>query len=192
MAQSVTAGNGNHVVCMCDDCQTFAHFLDRADIILDSSGGTTIYQTTPARLVLDGKERLRCVRLSPKGLMRWYAGCCNTPVANTMAGPRLPFAGLLSPLFSRAEAESVVGPVIAKCFSKFATGAPPPGSYKKTPARLILRMMRQFAIGFVRKQNRPNPFFASDGLPIVEPTILSKDERNALRSRARRGSEPTG
>ena len=76
LANTVAPDTGMHVVCMCDDCQAFAHFLERDDV-LDASGGTAIFQLRPAQLeITAGREHLRCMRLSEKGLLRWYAGCC--------------------------------------------------------------------------------------------------------------------
>jgi hypothetical protein len=34
------------------------------------------------------------MRLSDKGLLRWYARCCNTPIANTPANYKASFAGI--------------------------------------------------------------------------------------------------
>ena len=84
--RNANARNGSRLVCMCDDCQTYAHHLGRAGDILDAHGGTEVYQTYPARLgFTQGSEPVRCLRLSPKGLMRWHTGCCRTPIGNTFA-----------------------------------------------------------------------------------------------------------
>jgi hypothetical protein len=73
----------NRVVCYCDDCQAFAHQLGRADL-LDSQGGSDIVQVAPASLrFVQGQHRIVGLQLKPKGLFRWYANCCNTPVGNT-------------------------------------------------------------------------------------------------------------
>src|SRR5690349_9274547 len=78
-------GAVNRVVCYCDDCQAFAHHLGRADL-LDAQGGTDIVQVAPpASLVFDrGSDRIVGLRLTPKGLYRWYAISCKTPVGNTV------------------------------------------------------------------------------------------------------------
>ncbi len=34
------------------------------------------------------------MRLTPMGLLRWYAGCCNTPIGN-MVSARVPFIGIV-------------------------------------------------------------------------------------------------
>jgi uncharacterized protein DUF6151 len=74
--------------CYRKDCQAFARFLGRPDV-LDQAGGTDIFQMPPGRVELTaGADALRCVNLGSRGVFRWYSDCCRTPVANT-AGPRL-------------------------------------------------------------------------------------------------------
>ena len=95
MATDVSPKTGNHIVCYCDDCQAYAHHLGRTDL-LDPQGGSDIVQVAPASLSFDlGADRIVGLRLSPKGLYRWYASCCNTPLGNTL-GPGLPFVGILA------------------------------------------------------------------------------------------------
>src|SRR6476646_2142775 len=80
------------LACYCDDCQTYAHFLGRADL-LDAAGGTEVVPAYPAEVkFVAGKELLACTRLSPRGMFRWSTTCCNTPIANTMPG--FPWAGI--------------------------------------------------------------------------------------------------
>src|SRR5512146_1569363 len=87
----------NHVVCYCRDCQAFAHFLGRADEILDEHGGSEIVQMRTRNLTLSqGADRLACVRLTPNGPLRWYTSCCNTPIGNTALKPRISFVGLVA------------------------------------------------------------------------------------------------
>src|SRR3974377_1022312 len=74
------------VVCYCDDVQAFLHKLDRADL-LDHHGGTDIVQLAPASLsFVRGTERIVGLRLTPRGVYRWYASCCRMPLGNTL-GP---------------------------------------------------------------------------------------------------------
>ncbi|MEI2804964.1 MAG: DUF6151 family protein [Albidovulum sp.] len=87
---------GTHVECYCADCQTFARHL-KADDYLDAAGGTEVFQTLPHHVrFTQGAANLRLLRLSPKGLLRWYAGCCGTPIANSMPSPSFPFVGMIS------------------------------------------------------------------------------------------------
>jgi hypothetical protein len=94
--RSASPTAGNRGFCYCDDCQAFAYFLGRAADILDHHGGTEIYQTSQGSMELDaGVNRLACMRRSSKGLLRWYADCCNTPIGNTLSSTAIPFVGLI-------------------------------------------------------------------------------------------------
>ena len=104
----------NRVVCYCRDCQAFAHFLDGANDILDAQGGSDVIQAIPANVTfIAGTEALACMRLSEKGLLRWYVKCCNTPIGNTVANYRVSFIGLVhSCLDSTGESlDASFGPV---------------------------------------------------------------------------------
>jgi hypothetical protein len=71
VASDVSPSAGFRFVCYCKDCQAFARFLDRADV-LDPAGGTDIFQMPPARVKLTaGTDAMRCLRLSNK-VLRWY------------------------------------------------------------------------------------------------------------------------
>ncbi|MEZ5702774.1 MAG: DUF6151 family protein [Burkholderiaceae bacterium] len=84
-------GLSNQLVCYCRDCQAFARYLGDAERILDHQGGSTIVQVAPDRVeITQGHDQLAAMRLSPNGLLRWYAACCRTPWATpcpTAKGP---------------------------------------------------------------------------------------------------------
>ena len=169
----------NRIVCYCDDCQAFAHHLGRADL-LDAHGGTDLVQVAPASLSFyRGTERIAGLRLAAKGLLRWYATCCKTPLGNT-AGPAIPFVGIVAQAIP--EADAVVGKPIGAILGKFAIGTPPPGSTQHNP-RLLLRAVRMVLGWRLGGKTWPHPFFdrASRGArwPI---TTLSPAERDALRA----------
>ena len=78
VASDVSPSGGFRFVCYCKDCQAFARFLERPDV-LDPAGGTDIFQMPPARVRLSaGMDAVRCLRLSDKGVLRWYTDCCRT------------------------------------------------------------------------------------------------------------------
>src|SRR5258706_16328438 len=100
-AHTVSPRDGLHLLCYCHDCRAFARFLGKADI-LDAAGGTDIFQMPPARLRFDaGSDALRCMRLSEKGILRWYTDCCRTPIGNTV-GPRVPIIGVINSIMGDA------------------------------------------------------------------------------------------
>lgn len=117
----------NRLLCYCDDCQGFAHYLGNAEGILDEQGGTDITQVTAGSLTItQGLEHLACVRLSPKGLRRWYAKCCNTPIGNAPS-VSLPFIGLIhSCLTPHSEIGQTFRPTRLVVYTNFATGSEKP------------------------------------------------------------------
>jgi hypothetical protein len=185
VASNVSASNGSRIVCMCTDCQAFAHYLGKADSILDKHGGTDIYQMPPCNLqITQGSEQLRCMRLTDKGMYRWYANCCKTPVANTMGSHKVPFAGVIH-VFMAADEQTrnqVLGPIVARLYGRSAISTPPPDASQTASLGFIMRTLRILFSGWVSGRHTPSPFFDSTtGKPIVTPYVLSNVELDALR-----------
>jgi Family of unknown function (DUF6151) len=174
---------GNRVVCYCDDCQAFAHFLRRADDILDQHGGTDIYQTSQGGVTFNaGANHLACVRLTSRGLHRWYAACCNTPIGNTLSSSTIPFVGLilrcLVPPGDDPSMDLTLGPARARAFRKFAQGSVSALAAGESMPRLMLRFGRLVIQWRLRGDQRRSPFFdARTGTPIVKPRVLTAAER---------------
>jgi hypothetical protein len=168
----------NRIICYCDDCQATLHYLGRADL-LDPHGGTDIVQVAPAALQFHrGADRIAGLRLSPKGLCRWYASCCKTPVGNT-AGLSIPFVGILAQAFD--EPDAVVGKPVGAILGQFAIGAAPEGSTRTNP-RLLLRLIGKVLSWKITGKTWPHPFFdRSTRAPSHPMTILTPAEREALR-----------
>ena len=90
----LSARSGTHIICYCDDCRAYLQILERSEL-LDAAGGTEIFQMAPGDLALtQGIEQVRCMRLSEKGMHRFYTACCRTPIGNTL-GARVPFMGVV-------------------------------------------------------------------------------------------------
>lgn len=173
----------NRAVCYCDDCQAYLHHLGRADL-LDEHGGTDIVQVAPASLTFDqGVEHIACLRLSAKGLYRWYASCCNTPVGNTMS-PALPFVGIVARAFDNGPGGSAgdhFGPPRGAILGKFAVGTPPEGSTKLN-LRLVGHALRNLVRWRLTGRTWPHPFFdRATRAPRYPLTTLTPAQRDALR-----------
>jgi hypothetical protein len=172
----------NRVVCYCDGCQAFLHHLGRADL-LDAHGGSDIVQAAPASVHFDrGADRIVGVRLAPKGLYRWYGGCCKTPVGNT-AGPSLPFVGILTGAFQGApsRADDTFGKPIGAICGKYAIGKAPKDSTGSN-ARLLARTIVMVLGWRLRGKSWPHPFFDRATRAPSHPVItLSPAERESLR-----------
>lgn len=173
-------------MCHCDDCQAYARWVG-VDGVVDRHGGTDIFQMTPSQLRISaGAEHLHCVRLSQKGLMRWYAGCCRTPVGNTLASPRVPFVGVVHTFMDHAadgrSRNDVLGPPIAFIQGRFAVGGAPPHVHASAPPSLLVRSARLLLAAWLRGKGRPSPFFdARSGAPVALPRVLTSAEREELR-----------
>lgn len=182
-AHDVSPRTGTRIVCHCDDCQKFACWLG-TERILDAHGGTDIFQMPPAHVrILAGAEELRCIRLSDKGMYRFYAACCRTPIGNLM-GPRVPFVGLIYTFMDHAgdgrSRDAVLGPA-AYIQGRFAVGGRPPHVHRAASPALMARvLMRLLGWSFSRK-HQPSPFFeAGSGRARAEPQVLSPAERERL------------
>jgi len=89
------SAGATRAVCYCKDCQAYAHFLGTRGIT-DRSGGTEVVASLPKSVHFTaGLEKLACVSLSERGLLRWYASCCSTPIGNTPRSPGVPYVGII-------------------------------------------------------------------------------------------------
>jgi Family of unknown function (DUF6151) len=66
VASNVSPSSGFRFVCYCKDCQAFARFLKRPDV-LDPAGGTDIFQMPPGRVKLLGPPLCRIYERSAVG-----------------------------------------------------------------------------------------------------------------------------
>ena len=183
----ISSQRGHRTVCMCNDCQAYAHYLGQAITVLDANGGTDVVPVAPANLeITQGIENLKCLRLTEKGMLRWYAGCCNSPIANSAPISKIPFAGLIHSIMdfggSGQSRDSVLGPIGMRVQGKSGIGILPEGTYQNFSFKQILQTIRFLFVGFLKRQYTPSPFFnAQTGKPVVAPYILSKVERDNLR-----------
>ena len=110
----------------------------------------------PANLrFTEGKENIRCLKHTDKGLLRWYAGCCDTPLANAPAG--MPFVGLLHVCDTEpALRDEKLGPVRSYAFPEEAKGSLPP-EYKGGLVRLVVRFLGQMVWWRITGQGYTSP-----------------------------------
>ncbi|MEZ5714507.1 MAG: DUF6151 family protein [Paracoccaceae bacterium] len=162
---------GNHVVCHCPDCRASAIHLGQPDPGVKL--GTELWQTTPDRVTLTrGADRLAIQQLSPKGLYRWYASCCNTPLFNTLRKSRLAFVGLPVACLSDSAA---LGPLIGRAFIKGPDGKYRHEGFNRIGFRIAKMMLAANLSGSWRK----TPFFDADGTPTAPVHVLTREERAA-------------
>jgi Family of unknown function (DUF6151) len=169
-------------ICYCQDCQAFARFLKRPDV-LDAAGGTDILHVPTGRVELTaGADAVRCLRFSGR-VFRWYAECCRTPIANT-AGPRFPVVGLISAFMGQPDGrsrEDVLGLPLCRIFGRSAVGPLPANAPPPPSLRLFLQRAWRLFGWWWRGLGRPTPFFdAQTGKPLSAPYVFTPAERAAL------------
>lgn len=165
---------GCHLICYCKDCRAFARHMDQMEA-LEPGGGSPLVQVLPARIeITQGADQIACLRLSPKGLHRWYAACCKTPLANTVGSSRMPLAGMWRPLFESTDA---FGPVVTHGFTKAAL----PGGPRKDKGlgRMMGGLAKRALAAYLNGTARQSPFFDAAGAPVAIPQIISKPEQAA-------------
>lgn len=188
VASAISPQSGNHVACYCDDCQAFAHFLNRAKDVLDSHGGSDIFQMSQGQIAItSGVDKLACVRLTPKGLVRWFASCCNSPIGSTMSTAALPLVGLVTNCLRASGEKSVdeqLGPVKASIYRKFAKdGASLPPDRVALPI-IFLGVAALLVKWILRRNGKRSPFFdPTSGSLAATPRVLTELERAALRTK---------
>jgi hypothetical protein len=184
VASDVSPSSGFRFVCYCKDCQAFARFLDRADV-LDPAGGTDIFHMPPARVKLTaGTDALRCLQLSSK-VLRWYTECCRTPIANTPAGPGFPVIGMVHSCMDYAASgrsrDEVLGPPRCRIFERSAVGPLPPNAPGPPSVGLFARRASKLLGWWVRGLGWPTPFFDDrTKVPRAVPRELMQSERAAF------------
>ncbi len=161
-----------HAECFCHDCRAAQLYFGQPD---PAPGPVEVFQIAPEEFVIEtGHEHLAAMKLSPNGMLRWYAKCCNAPLATTPRGPKFPFAGVIA---ARIADNSALGPITTRGF------IPQPNGKQKHeglgPA--IIGLVRRVAKSRLSGSWKKTPFFdPATGEPVVPPKLIDKSERDAL------------
>jgi hypothetical protein len=173
------ARSTQRVICYCRDCRAFAHHLGGHDV-LDAQGGTEIVASLPSKLRLDaGSDALACLSLSPRGLLRWYASCCRTPIGNTSRSPKVAYVGLVHGCLEQGAPplQQSFGPLRMAVNTGSALGP-----VRKGPALATAGSLLGLATTLLGARLdggwRDNPFFdTGTATPVREARVLTLAER---------------
>jgi hypothetical protein len=177
IASNLAPSSGFRFVCYCKDCQAFAHFIERADV-LDRAGGTDIFHMPPGRVILTaGTDALRCLQLSNK-VLRWYSDCCRTPIANTPARPGFPVIGMIHSFMDHGvdgcSRDELLGSPLCRIHEGSAVGPLPPNAPAPPSVGIFARRVPKMLGWWLRGLGRPTPFFdARTKAPRAVPRVLS-------------------
>jgi hypothetical protein len=109
-----------------------------------------------------GLDALHGMRLSGK-VLRWFADCCRTPIANTAADPRFPVVALIHSIMDCAADErsrdALLGPPLCRIYEHSAIGPLPSNAAPPPSLRVFVYRATKIAGWWMRGLARPNPFF---------------------------------
>jgi hypothetical protein len=176
--EDVNAQSGNRVHCCCTDCQKFAVSLEQEDTILDQYGATDIFQIPLAHLhITQGNNHLALMRLSPKGLNRWYAKCCNTPIGNTLGG-KAPFIGIIHNFMQCEKSrDQEIGKTRGYIHYQSAR-QPVPNALQLSFFKVSIRVLGKLISWKLKGLNQPSAFFDENFHPIIKPLIAVQQVTN--------------
>jgi len=180
----VRAEHAKRGVCYCRDCQAFAHALGDPAGILDPLGGSDVVATLQQNIsIRAGAEALVCLSLTGRGLLRWYASCCNTPIGSTLRDRRIAYVSLLHNCLEHGAPplDEVFGPVRMRVNTQSAKGPVSPTRWRTLASAIpvFAAVLRARLDGSYRR----TPFFdAATGTPIAPPRVLTAAERERAMS----------
>lgn len=179
--KAITPDKGARYVCHCKDCQAFIHFLKRQSDVLDKNAGTGVFQTRPSRLAIaSGIDQLRCIRLTAKPTLRWYAGCCNCPLFNTTSSGRYPFLSVICHCADPDLRDDAMGPVRGHLFVAEAIGDMT-GKTEVGGNRMLLGVIYRMICERLSGRSRDTPLFDPvTGKPVAMPAIMDPADRARL------------
>ena len=161
--------------CYCKDCRAFAQWLGTPGLI-DDAGGVDLVAMAPSQVRFTaGEDRIACMSLSPRGIYRWYAACCRTPLGNTPRTPAVHYLGLSTDCLDPAAADAAFGPARRCVINTDSATAP----VRKTRIAFVsggLRILAGIASAKLRGR-RESPFFDSaTGKPIKVPEVPARPD----------------
>jgi len=145
-------------------------------------GGTDVVATLAKHVSFtSGTDFLACLSLTERGLLRWYARCCGTPIGNTLKNFRVPYVGLVHTcLGTPAVIEASFGPVRMRVNTKSAQGRPKVMPLSQAAA--LLRFFPMLLLARLDGSYKATPFFTADGTPVAQRKVLTRLELETARN----------
>lgn len=145
--------------CYCKDCRAFAEWLG-APGLLDQAGGVDVVAMAPSQVrITAGQGQVACMSLSERGIHRWYAACCRTPLGNMGRNPAIHYVGMSTACMEGAGSavDAAFGPA-GRCVINTESATTP---VAKTPVEFLLGGLR-IALGIFGgklRGLRQSPFY---------------------------------
>ncbi len=177
--------SGRRLVCHCNDCQAFAHYLGKEKQMLDDHAGTHVYQMDSSKFEISkGQDKLACVTVTGGPLLRWYCATCKTPIANTLSSTRFPFLSLILSGFDQEKTNAVLGSSVEHV--AIPSGV---GDLGKVKTAGMASMLWQLLVRVIKARFNPelkkSPLFDDiTGEPLAKPIKLEPAERLMIDEKA--------
>ena len=161
--------------CYCADCRAFLKHTGAVGCANDQ-GGAELVITLPGRIRFDaGESNLRVLRLSKKGPLRWYAGCCGTPMGNIVPRHVIRFASVPLSVFDEVE-RGALGPLRGSLNAKYAPdGTSPPADFGLR--RFQWRVLTHHWAAALGLAPSGTPYLNADKSTIAPVEKLTDEER---------------
>jgi len=168
-----TADTYVRATCYCKDCRAYAQWLGTPGL-LDAAGGVDVVAMAPSQVRFTaGEAQVACLSLSPRGIYRWYAACCRTPLGNTPRDPGIHYVGLSTDCLDPGAADAAFGPA-RRCVINTGSATAP---VSRTRVAFVFGGLRILAgiLGAKLRGRRRSPFFdQATGAPLQPPFIAPK------------------
>lgn len=161
--------------CYCRFCRAYAQWLGTPGL-LDAAGGVDIVAMPPSQLRFTaGESQIACMSFGDRGIYRWYAACCRTPLGNTPRTPAMHYVGISTACLEGMDeaVDAAFGPARHCVLNTESATAP----VHKTRLAFLFGGLRIMAgiLGARLRGRRDSPFFdAGTGSPIREPDIVRR------------------
>ena len=167
-----TARTYVRATCYCKSCQAYARWLGTPGV-MDEAGGTDVIAMAPSQLRFTaGEEHIACMSLSERGICRWYAACCRTPLGNTARSSKVHYVGVPTACLDNTggAVDAAFGPA-GRCVLNTESATAP---VRATPLAFAFGGLR-IAMGILGarlRRDRRSPFFDDAGRPIRTPQVV--------------------
>lgn len=145
--------------CYCKDCRAFAQWLATPGL-LDAAGGVDVVAMAPSQVrITAGQAHVACMSLGERGIHRWYAACCRTPLGNMGRNPAIHYVGMSTACMEDAAGavDAAFGPA-GRCAINTGSATAP---VEKTPVAFALGGLRILVgiLGGKLRGLRGSPFY---------------------------------
>ncbi|MEP2750034.1 DUF6151 family protein [Parasphingorhabdus sp.] len=176
---------GRRLVCHCNDCQAFAHYLGKEKLMLDDHAGTHVYQMDSSKFTINkGQDQLACVTVTGGPLLRWYCATCKTPIANTLSSTRFAFLSLILSGFDRGKTDALLGREVEHVAIPSGVGELGKVRTANMPGMLWNLLVRTIKARFNPELKKSPLFDDTTGKPLAVPVKLEPAERLAIDEKA--------